>query len=192
MRLIDADELRKRAVEMYQGNGTDFEIIMMVPLCDIDNAPTYNQVGHKMATAEGFITNPEWYKGDLISRESLRKDIEHLYSIYAENKDGFYTDVIDHIDNAPTVEPCYQTTSCLDCKMYDKGKHNCPRFCEVIRSAIEERPQGEWIKIGELGLAYKCNKCEEVSVTPENFCPNCGADMQKGDADMEDNKNDKL
>ena len=51
------------------------------------------------------------------------------------------------IAEAPTVEPCYQTTSCLDCKMYDKGKHNCPRFCEVIRSAIEERPQGEWAQI---------------------------------------------
>ena len=41
-----------------------------------------------------------------------------------------------------------------------------------------ERPQGEWIKIGEIGLAYKCNKCDEVSVMPENFCPNCGADMR--------------
>ena len=50
------------------------------------------------------------------------------------------------IDNAPTVEPCYQTTSCLDCKMYDKENYNCPRFCEVIRSAIGERSQGEFVK----------------------------------------------
>ena len=42
---------------------------------------------------------------DLISRSALRKDIEHLYSVYAENKDWFYTDVLNHIDNAPTVEP---------------------------------------------------------------------------------------
>ena len=41
-----------------------------------------------------------------------------------------------------------------------------------------ERPQGKWIKIGEIGLAYKCNKCDVVSVIPENFCPNCGADMR--------------
>lgn len=38
---------------------------------------------------------------DTISREALRKDIEHLYSVYAENKDWFYTDVLAHIDNAP-------------------------------------------------------------------------------------------
>ena len=42
--------------------------------------------------------------------------------------------------------------------------------------------QGEWDKIGEMGLAYKCNKCGEVSVIQTNFCPNCGADMRKGGA----------
>ena len=44
----------------------------------------------------------------------------------------------DLINNAPTVEPCYQTTSCLDCKMYDKENHHCPRFCEVIRELVKE------------------------------------------------------
>ena len=34
--------------------------------------------------------------------------------------------------------PCYQTTSCLDCKMYDKENHHCPRFCEVIRELVKE------------------------------------------------------
>lgn len=42
------------------------------------------------------------------------------------------------IANAPTVEPCYQTTSCLDCKMYDKENHHCPRFCEVIKELVKE------------------------------------------------------
>ena len=40
MRPIDADELRKHAVETYQGNGVELEPIMMVPLSVIDNAPT--------------------------------------------------------------------------------------------------------------------------------------------------------
>ena len=50
-----------------------------------------------------------------------------------------WNDAIDTIvDTAPTVEPCYQTTSCLDCKMYDKENHHCPRFCEVIRELVKE------------------------------------------------------
>lgn len=53
----------------------------------------------------------------------------------------------------------------------------------------EERPQGEWVKIGELGLAYKCNKCEEVSVIPENFCPNCGASMKPKPNQLRDCEN---
>lgn len=65
------------------------------------------------------------------------------------------------IDNATTVEPCYQTTSCLDCKMYDKEKYNCPRFCEVIRSAIEERQQGEWIEVKK-GKVYRNEYCSRA------------------------------
>jgi hypothetical protein len=67
-------------------------------------------------------------------------------------------DFIDAIDNAPSVSlpdfkegykqaiidgktnfaPCYQTTSCLDCRMYDKENHHCPRFCEIIRDLVKE------------------------------------------------------
>lgn len=46
-----------------------------------------------------------------------------------------------------------------------------------------EPKQGEWVKIGDLGLAYTCNKCGEVDVIPTNYCPYCGAKMQKGGAE---------
>lgn len=51
---------------------------------------------------------------------------------------------------------------------------------------IEERTQGEWIKwnfktFGAMGdWEYKCSNCEKVYGGEYNFCPNCGADMQKG------------
>lgn len=101
--------------------------------------------------------------------------------------------VIAHIiDNAPTVEPCYQTTSCLDCKNYDKENHNCPRYCEVIKEAIKSRPQGEWIyrRIITKDRSFDmvvCSNCQtefswdaETGVSMDNYktCPNCSADMR--------------
>ena len=71
---------------------------------------------------------------DLISRKELRKAFKkcpvftEVYLYYARQI----------IDSTPTVEPCYQTTSCLDCKMYDKENHHCPRFCEVIKELVKE------------------------------------------------------
>jgi len=40
MRLIDADEVRKYALEAYHANGVELEPIMLVPLDAIDNAQT--------------------------------------------------------------------------------------------------------------------------------------------------------
>ena len=93
---------------------------------------------------------------------------------------------IEEIDNAPTVEPCYQTTSCSDCKMYDKEKHNCPRFCEVISdlvNEVEERPKGEWKQISPAKI-YECSNCHQVVMTSDidcySYCHHCGADMRGG------------
>ena len=60
--------------------------------------------------------------------------------------------------------------------------------------ALEERPQGEWIlqtherfNSGNELYKYYCNKCghkEEHAYSNSklpNFCPNCGADMRKGE-----------
>lgn len=47
-----------------------------------------------------------------------------------------------------------------------------------------ERPKGEWEKIGDIGLAYKCNKCGEINILPKDFCPNCGAAMREADDDI--------
>ena len=114
--------------------------------------------------------------GDL---DALRDNIEHLYSIYAENKDWFYTDVLNHIDNAPTVEQeVYMTGEDYD--LYMKGYNQARKDLE--------RPQGEWVatkyytwecsKCGKsptIGMGYVQNHTELF-----NFCPNCGASMMTG------------
>ena len=133
----------------------------------------------------------------LIDADELKKDIEQWFV-----KDKYYTnrwhnkipksEVYDVIDNAPTVEPCYQTTSCLDCKNYDKENHNCPRYCEVIKEAIKSRPQGEWIVVKQDNEGIheiECPFCKYskgsdfsslITVTFDRippFCESCGANM---------------
>ena len=73
---------------------------------------------------------------------------------------------VAEIDNAPTVEP----------------------FAKVYY----ERPHGEWketgYETGALGITYRqtqCSNCGWEHALPVwwNFCPNCGAEMQKGGAE---------
>ena len=64
---------------------------------------------------------------------------------------------------------------CEMAKMYMQG----------VRPVYPVRQQGEWKMIGNIGLAYTCDKCGEPNVLPTNFCPNCGAQMQKGGAENE-------
>lgn len=60
----------------------------------------------------------------------------------------------------------------------------CTRAVRLL--PYEERPHGEWIKwnfktFGAMGdWEYKCSNCEKVYGGEYNFCPNCGADMTKG------------
>ena len=68
----------------------------------------------------------------LIDADAVINELEEManneWNISVGSSKGL-NDAIDVIDNAPTVEPCYQTTSCLDCKNYDKENYYCPRFC---------------------------------------------------------------
>ena len=129
-----------------------------------------------------FHINPEDIKwevsGDLISRSALKKSIKsYADDQYAENEYlGEYA-IMDIIDNAPAVEP-YISPEVLN------------QFAKYV--AEHERPQGErketGYETGALGITYQqtqCSNCGWEHALPMwwNFCPNCGAKMQRGGAE---------
>lgn len=140
---------------------------------------------------------------DLISREALRKDIEHLHSVYVDNKDWFYTDVLNHIDNAPAVLHKGHgdlidrdvarnilndlSFNCGELLRYvstvipaDKNDND-----EIIDDAptVEQRPQGKWIVIFDEDnvKTCKCSICgrmeDIVDFDKYPYC-HCGAKMK--------------
>ena len=112
-------------------------------------------------------------KGDLISREALKKS----FAEYGE-KAKFLQDFCQKlIDNAPTVIWCSETPEGLP--LMD----------------LRERPQGRWIQTeiidddSEYGVnddASECSNCKHIesshywTTTYYHYCPNCGARMKGG------------
>lgn len=149
----------------------------MKRIIDIDK-PTFDDIiatnsidGH-FGRVDWCIRNSKPYEerpqGGLISREALKKAIEEVQY----TQEFCIERAIDHsinmqmlrmvIDDAPTVD--------------------------AIVNTIEVRPQGEWIIDGH---HIRCNRCNEYTCDtdregnkiPDNFCPNCGADMRGKEAD---------
>lgn len=59
-------------------------------------------------------------------------------------------------------------------------------FINALNYAIElinntESPQGKWIfhKDYNESCRYGCNQCGNLTNIPGNFCPNCGAKMER-------------
>lgn len=55
----------------------------------------------------------------------------------------------------------------------------------LLANGVVVREKGEWVY--DHWCEFKCSKCGALSKTEprgeENFCPNCGADMRKGEND---------
>ena len=70
-------------------------------------------------------------------------------------------------------------------KLFAEGYSNDAEYAIANGKPYEERLKGEWIIDGH---HIRCNKCNEYicntdtegNKIPDNFCPNCGADMRKG------------
>ena len=93
----------------------------------------------------------------LIDANELKEHISELLLVYSGKE------ILDAIDNAPTVEQ-------KDWKFYfDHG------YAQAKREF--ERPQGEWVFVSR--HCWKCPYCQELTNEGKNFCPNCGARMIK-------------
>ena len=55
---------------------------------------------------------------------------------------------------------------------------------ELLANGVVVREKGEWgapFKVDADNIGRKCSQCGEFGVPCFNFCPNCGADMRKGE-----------
>lgn len=91
-------------------------------------------------------------------KEFVEKLIERLeensFDMSLENPDckAVWADKAISIVNELAEEyiPC--TKSCTDCEAYDLVKHNCPKFCKVIKETVEEVKENynnSWISCSE-------------------------------------------
>ena len=115
---------------------------------------------------------------DLISRKWLTDAIRNrrTYLSYEDAKD-----VIELIDNAPTVELDENVIQEILNKRCMTAVAN-----EYLIALHGKRPQGKWIQISPAKI-YECNLCHKTVMTSNIeeycFCIGCGAKMQKGGAE---------
>ena len=147
----------------------------------IQNGEDYRYDIHT-AIAQGIPYEP---KGDLISREALKKALKDAHINMKLTFDiATFNCVKNTIDNAPTVEPeiLIKPIAEIKCEITEEEKQ---RIIELLRKEkpkivkLEpERPQGEWISSYR---ECKCSICNfKTVVDTYRYCPNCGADMRGG------------
>lgn len=111
--------------------------------------------------------------GDL---DALKRAIEdRIDSIpsndYDQGWNAAINTAIDEIDNAPTIK----TFTLLDIEeQYRKG------LKKGLSEWETERPHGKWSGIGGV---WKCSNCNGHYPYKTKFCPNCGAQMNGGEAE---------
>lgn len=141
-----------------------------------------------------------------IDADALEDKVADLYSEGEEATEGdkVVNDVIDLIDNAPTIETdMSEYSDKLWQKAYERGKAEAITN-EDIKSAIHEgfkngyemakakySPKtGHWISISGTNIS-KCSECQVRQILydmqGDNFCPNCGANMRGKENECKNN-----
>ena len=86
-----------------------------------------------------------------------------------------------------TCKDCIHSGLCYKENDYENFPDRCGDF--ISNKVLEERPHGEWketgYETGALGITYRqtqCSNCGWEHALPMwwNFCPNCGAEMERG------------
>ena len=58
------------------------------------------------------------------------------------------------------------------------------KIIETLTADVRENVRGEWRFIeGDIFGMYNCSNCGNLSFQNSEFCPNCGAEMQRGEDD---------
>ena len=52
-------------------------------------------------------------------------------------------------------------SDCLNCSEYDKEKHFCPKWCNVIKSTIEDAREDERAKTINEVIKAMCDDCKK-------------------------------
>lgn len=94
-----------------------------------------------------------------------------------------WNDAVSLVESIPSAEPetnGYQYG-------YNQGFIDGVKHEQEKPSAQPERKKGRWIAHGiEEGNAFAVYTCSEcgvlVGINTSNFCPNCGAEMEKGES----------
>ena len=113
----------------------------------------------------------------IIDADILKKEVKTMFC-----PDGYKIMMLERIDSTPElgyedgvllVENATRRAIELE-EAYNNG------WSDGFNEGENERPKGEWIfhKDYNESCRYGCNQCGNLNNIPNNFCPNCGADMR--------------
>lgn len=81
-----------------------------------------------------------------MANEETIKGLKKLRSFH----NGSYGEYIDIAIKALEAQPCIEDyPTCTECEHYDKDKHYCPRFCQVIKDTLAEAEDEEVIRVSK-------------------------------------------